>query len=107
MQNKFTKREFIKLLGMGSLGLIFWQCYDSKKENNPIGLNSNNPEKKHSDEIDFTDEDVIFIERNDEKYHALRKGFNKRFDKFPKTIALCFTTQGVQAAVLKEIGRAH
>lgn len=105
MKNKYNKREFLKIAGLGSLGLIFWQCYDSKKEdkNELLGesdseLKSNsNPEAK----LEFTDKDVIFITRNDEKYNSLRKGFNKRFDKFPKTIALCLTEIGVQAAVQK------
>ncbi len=104
-QKNFTKREFLKIAGLGSLSLIFWQCYDFKKqEENELRGKSNSEPKSNSNpeaELEFTDKDVIFITRNDEKYDALRKGFNKRFDKFPKTIALCFTTVGVQAAVQK------
>lgn len=100
MANKFTKREFIKLLGMGSLGLIFWQCYDSKKES-PAQSDPGTPEENQLKKTDYTDADVIFMERNDKRYNEFRKGFNKRFDRFPKIIALCFTTKGVQAAILK------
>lgn len=104
-QKNFTKREFLKIAGLGSLGLIFWQCYDSKKEEvNELLTESDSESQLNSTpetKIEFTEKDVIFITRNDEKYDVLRKGFNKRFDKFPKTIALCLTTLGVQAAVQK------
>lgn len=103
MKQNLNKREFLKIAGLGSLGLIFWQCYDFKKEeesellteSDSQPITNSNPETK----LEFSDKDVIFITRNDEKYNSLRLGFNKRFDKFPKTIALCFTTIGVQAAV--------
>lgn len=101
-QKNFTKREFLKIAGLGSLGLIFWQCYDFKKEESELLTESDlEPITNSNSEVklNFTDKDVIFITRNDEKYNSLRLGFNKRFDKFPKTIALCFTTIGVQAAV--------
>jgi hypothetical protein len=104
-QRKLTKREFIKLLGMGSLGLLFWQCYDSKSENSVAeetqSENSENSEKDFIPSLEFTDQDVIFLTRNDENFNQLRLGFNKRFDRFPKIIGLCFTTLGVQAAVQK------
>lgn len=104
MKNKYSKREFIKLAGMGSLGLIFWQCYEPKKEESvqEIAENSNTDLKPSpSEKINFTDQDVVFFNRNDEKFNEFRKGFNKRFDRFPKVIALCFTSLGVQAAVQK------
>lgn len=101
----YSKREFLKILGLGSLSLIFWQCYDFKKEEeNELSTGTDSEPKTNSNpeaKSEFTDKDVIFITRNDEKYDSLRKGFNKRFDKFPKTIALCFTTIGVQAAIQK------
>lgn len=104
-QKNFTKREFLKIAGMGSLGLVFWQCYDSKKEDEKELWTETDRDSTFDSipksQLEFTEKDVIFITRNDEKYDALRKGFNKRFDKFPKTIALCLTNLGVQAAVLK------
>lgn len=48
----------------------------------------------------ISDEDVVFYKKSDLAYDSLRKGFNKRIDKFPAMIALCFTTKGVQQAVL-------
>ncbi len=101
----YNKREFLKILGLGSLGVLFWQCYDFKKEGeNELLTESDSEPKSNSNpdtKLNFTEKDVIFITRNDEKYDSLRQGFNKRFDKFPKTIALCLTTKGVQAAILK------
>ncbi len=104
IQKNFTKREFIKLAGLGSIGFIFWQCYEPKKEESvqEITENSNSDLKPSPNEkINFTDQDVIFLNRNDEKFDELRKGFNKRFDRLPKIIAICFTAIGVQAAVQK------
>lgn len=105
-QKKLSKREFIKLLGMGSLGLLFWQCYDSKKEevidesNHDIQDELAENSTKETP-LSFTEMDVIFLTRNDENYHQLRLGFNKRFDRFPKIIAVCLTEMGVQAAIQK------
>lgn len=106
-RKKMTKREFLKLLGMGSLGLVFWQCYDSKKEEpideSPMNENSNSSSEQASTQpaISFTENDVIFLTRNDENYNQLRLGFNKRFDRFPQVITVCFTEIGVQAAIQK------
>lgn len=104
-QRKLSKREFLKLLGMGSLGLLFWQCYDSKSENSVVEDNLPENSERSLEEpipsLEFTDKDVIFLTRNDENYNSLRLGFNKRFNRFPKIIALCFTSIGVQAAVQK------
>lgn len=101
----YSKRQFLKLLGLGSLGLLFWQCYDSKsdnsvaEENNSENLGDIN--ETTTPPLEFTDKDVIFLTRNDENYNSLRLGFNKRFNRFPKIISLCFTSIGVQAAVQK------
>lgn len=103
--NSYNKREFLKILGLGSLGVLFWQCYDFKKEEeNELLTESGSESKPNSNpdsKINYTEKDVIFITKNEEKYNQLRQGFNKRFDKFPKVIALCFTNLGVQAAIQK------
>jgi len=106
MEKKYNKREFLKLMGIGSLGLLFYQCYDVQKKSQLKNENSENKpnsieNKPQPTELNFTENDVIFITRNNEKYNQLRLGFNKRFDRFPKIIALCQTTIGVQAAVQK------
>lgn len=103
-QKSITKREFLKLAGMGSLGIIFWQCFDAKKEESiqeTAGNLEETPNSAPIEKINFTHKDVQFLTRNDEEFDTLRKGFNKRFDNLPKIVALCFTTTGVQAAVQK------
>lgn len=110
-EQKLNKREFLKLLGMGSLGLLFWQCYDVKKDSPSTedetlldeneNLTQSNLDSDEIPEVEFSDKDVIFLERNQMQYDQLRLGFNKRFNRFPNTIAICFTTLGVQAAVQK------
>ena len=39
------------------------------------------------------------VDKNDERYEALRKGFNKRIDKHPQAIAVCATAEDVAAAL--------
>ncbi|MEP7254255.1 MAG: FAD-binding oxidoreductase [Ferruginibacter sp.] len=43
---------------------------------------------------------VDYFRKSEQQYENLRKGFNKRIDKFPQVIALCKNTAGVAEAVL-------
>ncbi len=43
---------------------------------------------------------VDYYKKGEVQYETLRKGFNKRIDKFPQVIALCKNTAGVAQAVL-------
>jgi len=43
--------------------------------------------------------DVSYYKKGDIRYDELRKGFNKRFEKYPKIIAYCTSTEGVCKAV--------
>lgn len=95
MENKFTTREFIKTIAIGGVGMFFWQCYKEKKQ--PIAFDSN---KKNANLlVAITDDDLLILLRDDGKYEAFRKGYNKRIEKFPKVIAVCKTEKGVQYAV--------
>lgn len=49
--------------------------------------------------LDVSDDNVIYYEAGSEIYESLRKGFNKRINKFPRVIALCRNTQGVVDAI--------
>lgn len=40
------------------------------------------------------------ITKEDSRYEVLRKGFNKRIDKFPLVIALCTSTEEVSSAIM-------
>ena len=46
-----------------------------------------------------SNEDVTYYKKSDAQYDVLRKGFNKRIDKFPQLIAVCLSTEGVAQAV--------
>ena len=43
---------------------------------------------------------VDYFRKSEQQYENLRKGFNKRIDKFPQVIALCKNTAGVAEAIL-------
>jgi UDP-N-acetylenolpyruvoylglucosamine reductase len=43
--------------------------------------------------------DVTYYKKTDAQYDVLRKGFNKRIDKYPQLIAVCTSTEGVAQAV--------
>lgn len=47
----------------------------------------------------LSNNDVIYYKKTDAPYDSLRKGFNKRIDKYPQIIAVCTSTQGVSQAV--------
>jgi len=79
MQNKYTKREFLKLLGAGSLGIFFMSFYKFD---------------------DLLDDDLLLLTKNDSNYNQYRKSFNKRIEKYPKYIAICKTEQAVKKAIL-------
>lgn len=42
---------------------------------------------------------VDYFKKGEDQYETLRKGFNKRIDKYPQVIALCKNTAGVAEAV--------
>jgi len=44
-------------------------------------------------------EGVAYYRQGEARYEALRKGFNKRIEKFPQVIAYCTSPRGVSAAV--------
>jgi hypothetical protein len=47
----------------------------------------------------LSNEDVTYYKKPDAAYDSLRKGFNKRIDKYPLLIAVCTSTKGVANAV--------
>jgi UDP-N-acetylenolpyruvoylglucosamine reductase len=47
----------------------------------------------------LSNNNVTYYKKADAPYNLLRKGFNKRIEKFPQIIALCSTTEGVAQAV--------
>lgn len=47
----------------------------------------------------FSGDDVVYYQRGNAQYELLRKGFNSRINKYPKVIAVCRNTAGVQQAL--------
>ena len=49
--------------------------------------------------VNNADANVIYYKKGDAAYEELRKGFNKRINKFPSIIAFCKNEQGVAEAI--------
>lgn len=80
MQKKYQRKEFLKLAVLANLGLY-------SKPFNFLGGTR------------VASDNVVYYKKGDPQYETLRKGFNKRIDKFPLIIALCKNTEGVAEAV--------
>lgn len=86
MQNKLKRKEFLKLALLANLGLI---AKPLKGFSELTG--------KYS--TPFSNDNVTYFKKGDAEYELLRKGFNKRIEKFPLIIAQCKNTTGVTEAV--------
>lgn len=86
MDKKYHRKEFLRLAFLANLGLYI----------KPLGL-INNSDKK----LFFSPEtpNVFYYKKGDSEYDNLRRGFNKRINKFPQVIALCMNTAGVSEAM--------
>ena len=47
----------------------------------------------------FYEANVVYYKKGDTQYDLLRKGFNKRIDKYPAVIALCKNIRGIAEAI--------
>jgi len=86
MQNQFKRKEFLKLALLANLGLI------TKPLEGFSGQFG-----KYSTVL--SNDNVTYFKKGDVEYELLRKGFNKRIEKFPLIIALCKNATGVSEAV--------
>lgn len=86
MQNKFKRKDFLKLALLTNLALMA----------KPLEVFS---EKFADLNFPSSNDNVRYFKKGDADYNLLRKGFNKRIDKFPLIIALCKNTAGVTEAV--------
>jgi hypothetical protein len=95
---KISRKEFIKLSTAAGAVFFLGACgFGGDDEKEKIIANKDPSKKNISD--DPADIKLDLIDKNDARYDSLRKGFNKRIDKFPLVIALCATTEEVAAAV--------
>jgi hypothetical protein len=76
------RKRFLKLALLTNLGLVL----------KPSTIFSNNTI------VQLTD-NVLYYKKGTPEYETLRKGFNKRIDKYPLIIALCKNTTGVAEAI--------
>lgn len=98
-----TKREFLKIMGLGLAFMPFISCFDNNSDKatsteGEAGKKADEPEEAG---IKITDADVLILSRNDTAYAAFNEAFNKRIKHLPKYIAVCKTEKGVQYAVQK------
>jgi FAD/FMN-containing dehydrogenase len=76
------RKRFLKLALLTNLGLVL----------KPGSIFSSNIILQSTD-------NVLYYKNGTPEYEALRKGFNKRIEKFPLIIALCKNTAGVAEAI--------
>ncbi len=105
MSKTYTKREFLRILGLGLVFMPLVGCFDSKssdaKESKQPGDADTGKAGDGPEELKITDEDMILLSRNDAAYERYNTAFNKRIQHLPKYIAVCKTEKGVQYAVRK------
>jgi len=87
MQKKYQRKEFLKLLALARMSFV----------SGPLRFISSG--KKKENQFPGGSADVTYYKSGDPEYDSLRKGFNKRINKFPRVIALCKTEAGVAEAV--------
>jgi FAD/FMN-containing dehydrogenase len=96
---KYTRKQFIKISSAAGAAFFLGACglgnNEEKKEE--TALVPGNPEKTKKAENTSLSFDLV--DKQDKRYEDLRRGFNKRIDKYPLCIALCSTTDGVAGAV--------
>ena len=98
-----TKREFLKVMGLGLAFMPFISCFDNedKNKNEEKKADNNKQDNATKEEVKISDEDVIILTRNENAYAQYNEAFNKRITHLPKYIAVCKTDKGVQYAIQK------
>lgn len=105
MAKTYSKREFLKMMGVSLVMLPFIGCFDQgsddkkKEKEGSKAIGEEQPEA--GDAIKVTDADVLLLTRNDAAYAQFNAAFNKRIHHLPKYIAVCKTEKGIQFAVQK------
>lgn len=105
----YSKREFLKILGLGIAFAPFVSLYsactsntDNNKGKKNESENSDVPIKENTDDLDISKasaNDIILLKREDQAFAKYNQGFNGRLSSLPKYIAVCKTTLGVQTAI--------
>ncbi|MEO6669510.1 MAG: FAD-binding protein [Ferruginibacter sp.] len=82
----YSRKKFVQQVALTGMALLMQR----------VEAFSKNAKYKFSER---SSEDVVYYEKNSAEYETLRKGFNKRINKYPKVIALCQNTNGVVEAI--------
>lgn len=87
MPQQYPRKEFLKLALLSNLALLAkpLDLLALPKSLAPLPLASNS--------------NVTYYKKGEGPYETLRRGFNKRINKYPAVIALCNNTSGVAEAV--------
>ena len=103
MAKKIKRKQFIKLSLLGGAGLYLNSC--GLKNNKSTVIAETKKDSILRDSIPVKVPEKIIeptfklYKKGDVQYDILRKGFNKRIDKFPAAIAQCATTEEAAQAV--------
>src|SRR5579863_1411223 len=85
MAKKYQRKEFLKIALMANVGL----CINPFSSSKQIAAAPFSP----------SEENVIYYRKENKEYDILRKGFNRRIEKYPAVIALCKNVQGITEAI--------
>ncbi len=91
-----TRKDFLKLASLAGAGILIARCAtdENRNESGSATTDSASAQKNIPEKLS-----VDLIRKDDPRYEDLRKGFNKRIDKFPLVIALCTSTADVAEAI--------
>ncbi|HEY5462751.1 MAG TPA: FAD-binding oxidoreductase [Hanamia sp.] len=100
---KIKRNEFIKISLMSGAGIYLNSC--GLGNNNSVATTEVKKDSVKKDSIVTKPPEKIIeptfklYKKGDAQYDILRKGFNKRIDKYPAAIALCTSTEETSQAV--------
>lgn len=99
MSQTYYRKEFIQLLGVLGTGWVLQACNQGAKPKPVAKVKQPNAKIAEVAAELFNSGDAVYIKRGEEQYETLRRGFNKRIEKYPLVIAVCKNTNGVAEAV--------
>ncbi|HET6991479.1 MAG TPA: FAD-binding protein, partial [Bacteroidia bacterium] len=99
MAKKYSRKDFIKLSSVAGAGLLLAACGTSGNDQHKDSTFANPDSSKKDPGKDEKKTSVELIYNEDPRYSDLRKGFNKRINKYPLVIALCTSTNDVAEAI--------
>src|ERR1043165_3464528 len=99
MKRSYQRKEFIQLLSALGAGWVLSSC-DQHPVNSQQTVSKDTLPQKADEAIEqFNSGNAVYVKRDNEQYDTLRRGFNKRIEKYPAVIAVCKNTDGVTEAI--------